>query len=188
MKLGHFLGSVCRNLLLELAEDLLTLLEDRELDSTILGERDERLVTLAQDENVLDEGGPGVSLLVTHVDNVVSTVVLLTVIDDTNTAQVTTAGGHTQVTNLELDELLEGASSNVKLNDVVNTDIGVRVADGATVVGGHEGDTLGAEGNLLDLGKLVGSLLRGDTVDGETTLGIIEQTEVLVGALNLDNI
>lgn len=176
------------NLLLELAEDLLTLFKDGELHSLVAREGDEGLVALAEDEHVLNKGGPGVALLVTHVDNVVRTVVLLAVVDNTNTAQVTTTSGHGQVTDLELDELLEGTSGNVKLNDVLNANIGVGVADGATVVGNSERDTLGAESNLLNLRELIGSLLRGDTVDSEPTLGIVEQTEVLVGSLNLNNV
>lgn len=41
------------------------------------------------------------------------------------------------------------------------------------------------EGNL---GKLVGCLLPGDAVDNKAALGVIHQTEALIGLLDLDDI
>ena len=52
----------------------------------------------------------------------------------------------------------------------------------------HERDSLGAHLHAPYLAQLVLGLLRGNAVDGETTLGIIQQTEVFVGLLKVDNI
>jgi len=52
----------------------------------------------------------------------------------------------------------------------------------------HEGNSLSTDLHTPDLAQLVLGLLRRDAVDGETTLGIIQQTEVLVGLLNVDNV
>ncbi len=52
----------------------------------------------------------------------------------------------------------------------------------------HERDSLSAHLHTPYLAQLVLGLLRGNAVNGETTLGIIQQTEVFVGLLNVDNI
>ena len=125
---------------------------------------------------------------VLDVDNVEATNVLLTVDNNTSTAHVTATGDHDDVASVELDEFGDLAGLQVKLDGVVNLDEGVGVADGAAVVGDDVWDALGANTGLPDLEELVGSLLGGDAVDGETALDIVKETEVLVGLLNRDDI
>jgi hypothetical protein len=55
-------------------------------------------------------------------------------------------------------------------------------------VGGDVRDTLGANKDLLDLAELVLGLLIGDTVDGEATLDIVDETEVLTSFFNGNDI
>ena len=50
------------------------------------------------------------------------------------------------------------------------------------------GDTLVANRDLADLEELVGSLLSGNTVDRETALDVVKETEVLARLLNRDDI
>ena len=59
------------------------------------------------------------------------------------------------LTDVELDELLDLARGDVDLNGVVDLHQGVGVADGASVVGGEEGNTLQANRELPNLAKLV---------------------------------
>lgn len=51
-------------------------------------------------------------------------------------------------------------------------------------MGNDEGNTLGTKLNLLNLEELVGGLLGGDSVDGESALDVVEETEVLAGLLD----
>lgn len=74
------------------------------------------------------------------------------------------------------------------LDGVVNLDKGVRVTDGATVVGDDVRNTAGSELDLADLAELVGSLLRRDAVDGEAALDVVKDTEVLARLLNGDSV
>ena len=104
------------------------LLGDGELDTTSLGEGDPGLL-LADDEDVALTGGEGVVNLVLEVDNVETTVVTLTVGDDTNTAHVTTASDHGNGTGVELDEVADLAGLKVNLDSVVGLDQGVGEAD-----------------------------------------------------------
>lgn len=107
-----------------------TLLSDGELDTLALGQRDPGLV-LANDENVALTGGKGVVNGVLDVDDVETTVVALTVSDDTNTTHVTSTGNHDDGTSVELDEVGDLASGEVNLDSVVDLDQRVRVADAA---------------------------------------------------------
>lgn len=164
-----------------------TLLSDGELDTLALGEGDPGLV-LANDENVGLTGGEGVVNSVLDVDNVETSVVALTVSDNTNTTHVTTTGNHDDNTSVEAGEVSDLASGNVNLHGVVDLDGRVGVADGSRIVRNQEWDPALAELNTLDLAQLVFGLLSLDTVDGETALGVVDETEVLAGLLDADDV
>ena len=121
-------------------------------------------------------------------NNVEATDVLLTVRDDTATTPVTATGDEGEVASVKLDKVGDLALLKVELDGVVDLDQRVRVTDGSAIVGDDVRNTLGAKRDLLDLKEFVGSLLRGDAVDGETALDIVKETEVLVGLLNRDDI
>lgn len=84
----------------------ITLLSDGKLDTLALGQGDPGLLG-TNDEDVGLPGGEGVVNGILNVDNVETTIVTLTVGDDTNTTHVTTTSDHGQVTNLELDEVVD---------------------------------------------------------------------------------
>lgn len=105
-----------------------TLLGNGKLDTLALGEGDPGLV-LTDDENVGFTGSEGVVNGILDVDDVETTVVALTVGDDTNTTHVTTTGDHGDDTSVELDEVGDLAGSEVNLDSVVDLDQGVGVAD-----------------------------------------------------------
>ena len=56
------------------------------------------------------------------------------------------------------------------------------------IVRNQEWDPALAELNTLDLAELVLSLLSLDAVDGEATLGVVDETEVLAGLLDADDV
>jgi hypothetical protein len=164
-----------------------TLLSNGELDSLTLGERDPGLL-LTDDEDVGKTGGEGVVDGVLDVDNVESSVVTLTVGDYTDTSHVTSSGDHGDGSGVEADDVNDLSGLEVDLDGVVDTDDGVGVTDGAGVVGDEVGDSLLSELDTLDLAKLVGGLGVGDAVDGETSLGVVDETEVLSGLLDRDDV
>ena len=138
-------------LLVELA---LTLLDNGQLNTGGNGELDERGVTLANDEHVGGTGGEPLATIVTNVNNVESSRVLLTVLNNTDTPQVSTTGDHALLTVLELDVVNDLVGDEVELDGVVDSNGGVRVTDGTAIVGDNEGDSLRSEGPLLDLEEL----------------------------------
>ena len=125
-----------------------TLLSDGELDTLALGQGDPGLV-LTDDEDVGLTGGEGVVNGVLDVDDVETTIVALTVGDDTDTTHVTSTGDHGNNTSVELDEVDDLASSNLNLHGVVDLDGGVGVADAVK--------ELWLARNVLHSGSLLGS-------------------------------
>jgi hypothetical protein len=107
-----------------------SLLGNGELDTLALGKGDPRLLR-PDDEDVALTGSEGVIYGILDVDNVETSVVTLTVGDDTNTAHVTTTSGHSDDTSVELDEVGDLASGQVNLDGVVDPDGWVWVADTA---------------------------------------------------------
>lgn len=165
-----------------------TLLSNGELDTLALGKRDPGLLAGTDDEDVGLLGGEDATQRVLDVDDLETTNVALTVNDKTDTTNVTTASGHGNVASLELDKVDNLVVDKVEADGVVGLDQGVGVADGATVVGDDIGDTLLADQDLLDTAELVLGLLIGDAVDGEATLDVVDQTEVLASLLDADDV
>lgn len=114
--------------ILVLGTAAVTLLSNGKLDTLALGQRDPGLL-VTNDENVALTGSEGVVNSVLDVDNVETTIVALTVSDDTNTTHVTTTNGHGDGASVELDEVGDLASGEVNLDGVVDLDGRVRVTD-----------------------------------------------------------
>jgi len=125
---------------------------------------------------------------VTDVNDIVTSEVTFLVDDGSDATLVTTTGEHDELTLLEGDNLDDLVLGEVELDRVSNLDDRVGVTDGSSIVGNDERNTLGSELDLLDLEKLVGSLLLRDSVDGEATLDVVKETEVLSRLLDRDDI
>ena len=121
-------------------------------------------------------------------NNVEATDVLLTVRDDTATTPVTATSDEDEVASVKLDKVGDLALLDVKTNSVVDLNRRVGVTNGTAVMSDDVRHALVAESDLADLEELVGSLLRGDAVDGEAALDVVEETEVLARLLDRDDI
>ena len=97
-KLSHLLPR-----LLLLGKTVLLLLDDGGLDALPLGERDERLGGLADDEHVRATGGEGLAGGILDVNDVERTSVTLTRLHQTNATDVATSSDHAEVAGFELD-------------------------------------------------------------------------------------
>lgn len=171
-----------------LTATVVTLLGDGELDTSSLGHGDPRLASVADDEDVGETGGEVTSKSILNVDDVETTRVTFTTDNDTSTALVTTTGNHDVAAGVHMNELEKLVVLDIVTNSVVDADQRVGVSDRATVVGDDLRNTLVAQLNLLDLQQLVLSLLGGDAVDDEATLGVVQDTEVLTALLDGDDV
>lgn len=121
-------------------------------------------------------------------NNVESTQMPLLVNNHTRSTHVPSTSDHDDVTLVELDVVDDFVLDKVELDSVVDLDGRVGVSNGSAVVGHNVGDALGTELMFTDLEELEGSLLGGDAVDGEASLDVVEETEVLAGSLNGDDV
>ena len=121
-------------------------------------------------------------------DNIETTNVLLAVYNNTCTTHVTSTSDHDKVSSIKVNKVDDLVLLKVELDSVVDLDGRVGVTDGTAVVGDEERNALVADSNLADLAEFVGSLLRSNTVDGETALDVVEETEVLARLLEGDDI
>ncbi|THU62683.1 hypothetical protein C4D60_Mb01t07690 [Musa balbisiana] len=69
------------------------------------------------------------------VDGLKTPLVLLPVLNHANTAGVSSAGHHDNISNIELDEVYNLVGFQVKLDGIIGLDERVRVANGTTIVG-----------------------------------------------------
>jgi len=165
----------------------ISLLSNAELDTLTLWKGDPWLLS-TNDEDVALTGSEGVVNGVLDVDDVETSVVTLAVGDNTNTTHVTTTSSHGDDTSVELDEVGDLTGSQINLDSVVDLDGWVWVTDGSSIVRDQEWDSALAQLHSLDLAELVLSLLGLNSVDGEATLGVVDETEVLASLLNADDI
>lgn len=170
------------------ADPGVTDLGDGELDTLALGQRDLGLGALTDNENVADTGSERSAGNVGELEDVEASSVAGAVGDGSTATHVATTGDHGNVSDLELDGVDNLVLDKVKLDGVVDLDVGVGVTDGAAIVGNDVGDTLGTELSTLDLAELEVGLLGRDAVDGETALDVVKETEVLARLLNGDNV
>jgi len=124
------------------------------LDALALWQGDPWLV-LADDENIAETGSEGVVNSILHVNDIKTTIVSLTVGDNTNTTHVATTSNHGNSTGVEVDEFSDLSGLDIDFDSIIDTDGGVRVADGAGIVGNEIRDPLGAQLNTLDFCELV---------------------------------
>lgn len=177
--------------LVELSGDVLSLLNDGELDALALGEGDlSGLVAsgAADDKHILLAGGESLAGSVTKDDNVERTGVVLDTHNDAHASSRATLGDHGGLTGLELEDLDGLASGKINLHSVVHLGSGVRVTDGAAIVGGDGGDLLQGQLLSLDTAQLELGLLLGDAVQHKAALGIEQQTESVTSLGDLNNI
>lgn len=164
------------------------LLGDRLSDTLVSWEGDERLGTLAEEEDVGGSRGEGVAGAVLDVDDVKTSRVSLSGLDGTDSPDVLTADDVADVSGLEFDPVGDLGIGDVELDGVTNLYVRVGVSQSSAVVCDEEWNVVLGNLNLLHSAQLVGGLLGGDAVDSKSTLGVIDQSKVLVGLVNSDDI
>lgn len=125
---------------------------------------------------------------VAHMDNVEATRMTFSRHNNANTAQIVAAGDHAQVSSLELDVVQDLAFRDIVSDNIVHLDQRVGISDGATVVGNEKRNAFGPGLNALDTSELIRSLLSSDLVENKATLNVIENSEVVSGLFDRDDV
>merc|ERR1711937_82172 len=137
----------------------ITLFGDGEFDSFSRRERDEWLLTLADNEAKVKTCCKSVTGGILNSYDIERTVVAVTVLEGTDATHVVTASNDGEVANLKLDEVNNLAGVEVELNGVVDTNVRVGVSDGTSVMRVDLRDLVLTDPQLLDFAKLVPCLL-----------------------------
>lgn len=87
-----------------------------------------------------------------------------------------------------MEKKSEDLSESAYLDDVLFLDVGVGVADGSSVVGDDVGDLVLSGGLPLYGAELEAGLAGVDLVGLVASLGVVEDSEVLSGLLNANNV
>jgi len=161
---------------------------DGKFDSFTLGEGDVGFVGFSNYEDVVQPSRKDVTHGVLDVDNVKRARVTLSAHYGPHTPQITTSSDHTQVTRVEFDGVNDFPGPNVDLDGVIRLDQRVRVADRPPVIRHEEWDALGPHADALHLAQLVLSLLISDPMDGESSLDVVDESEVLPRLLDLNDV
>jgi len=125
---------------------------------------------------------------VLDVDDIEGSWVSLSGEDSSNSADVLTADDLAHVTGIELDPVGDLVGGEVELDGVADLAVWVWVSDGSAIVCHQVWDVVLLVEELLHSAELVAGLFSGDSVDDESALGVINESEVLVGLLESDNI
>ena len=116
--------------------------------------------------------------------NIKATNVPLTVNNDTCTTHVTSTGDHADVTSVKFNKISDFVLLKVKTDCVISADKRVGIPDGPSVMGDDVWYTARPYSKTLHLEKLVACLLRGDTVNRETALDVVQEAKVLARLLD----
>jgi hypothetical protein len=111
---------------------LLGLLNNRKLNTLAARKSNPGLGALSNGEHIPHTGSKLGSCGVCHMDDVKASLMLLTMLDDTDTPSVTTTSDHDNVANVELDEFNNLPSLDINLDCVIRLDEGVWVSTDTT--------------------------------------------------------
>lgn len=157
-------------------------------DTLLLWKSNDRLLVLSNDENVGESGGEGVTSGILDVDDLVGTWMVLNVHEGTNSTNIVSSLDEDGAAVLALDNSVDFTGLKVQLDGVVLLDFWVGETDGSSVVGDNVGDLVLSEGLSLDLAELEVGFLAFDADWLETSLDVVEDSEVLVGLGDLNDV
>jgi len=143
---------------------------------------------VTNDENISDTSRKCPVKSILDVYDVKSTKMPLSPDDRPHSSNVTTTGDHAHSANIELDIVRHLVVLKVKLDTVVHSDQRIGVPDCPSVVCNNVRDTAQAKTDTLDLEELVLGLILGDSVDGKSTLDVVNDAEVLLGLFDRDHV
>jgi len=157
-------------------------------NTSFLGEGDQGVLTLSDNENVGNSGSERVSSRVSNVDNIETTDVSISVDDNSDSSDVVTGSDQSKIASFEGNVVNDGTSGDVKLDGIEDSNSGVGESDGTTVVGNNVRDLVGANRLLGDLAKLVLAFFLSDVSEDESSLNVIENSVKFTSLLNADDI
>lgn len=174
--------------------------QDGSSDTFSFGKCNLGFLFLSDDKDVVHSCGEGLSNGISDVNNVERSWVSFSVYNNSNSTQVTASSAHNKRSNFEFQNLGDFAGGQVEFYSVVGFDDGIRVSDSSSVVESSIRNSLdsfvdfsnSAEFELkgiikpINYGNLRFFCING--VNGESSLGIVQKSEIFIGLFNGHNI
>lgn len=113
---------------------------------------------------------------------------LFDVLDDTDSTDVVTVLDVADITGFQVSETFDLVVNEVVLEGITDLDFGVGESDGSGVVGNDVGDLVGTNSLSSDLQELELSFFLVEGLEDESTLGVVEDSEGLVGLFDSDDV
>jgi hypothetical protein len=170
------------------SESVISILDDRESETLSLWQGDGWGLSVTDDNDVTDSGGELLVVGILDVDNIVGTDMLLDGGDNTNSSDIVTGSEEAGSSVDELDNSIDLVGGDVELDGISNLNIWMWESDGSSVDGDNVRNLVLTNGFLHDLAKLESGLLGVNSVWLESSLGVHENSEMLVGLVNGDDI
>jgi len=162
-------------------ESVVNFLDKGESDTLLFGEGDERLLSLADSENIAETGSEGIASGVLNMGDLIGTWMVLNMLEDTNSSNIVSTIAEDRRSIFKFNESVNFASLEVQFDRIVLLDVGVREADGPAVVGDNVWDFVLTKFLVLDLAELEARLFGVDAVSLETSFNVVEDSEVFAG-------
>jgi len=109
-------------------------LNDAELNALALGKSHPRLGSLANGEDIAQTSGKLMASGILDVDGLKGPLMLLPVLDDSNTTSVSSTSHHHHITNIKLDEVNNLVGLQVKLYGVISPNEWIRVPNSPSII------------------------------------------------------
>jgi len=122
------------------------------------------------------------------VNNIERSRVSFSVDDDSNSTQVTTSRAHDKGSNFEFQNLGDFSGGEIEFNAIVGLDVRVGVSNSSTVVERGIRNALDSLVDFSDSAEFELGFFCINGVDGESSLGIIQKSEVFIGFFDGDDI
>jgi len=157
-------------------------------DTLFLGEGDQRVLTLTNNENVGNSGSEGVSSGISNVDDIETTDVSISVDNNTDSSDVVTGGDQSKIAGFEGNVINDETSGDVNLDGIQDSDSGVGESDGSSVVGNNVGDLVGTNSLLGDLAELELGFFLANVSKDESSLYVVEDSVEFTSLLDGDDV
>jgi len=157
-------------------------------DTLFLGERDQGVLALSDDENVGNSSGKRVSSSISNVDNIETTDVSISVDNDSDSSDIVTGGDQSKIASFEGNVINNEASGDIKLDGIQNGNSGVGESDGTAIVSDNIGDLVGADRLLGDLAELVLGFFLTNVSKNESSLYVIKNSVKFASLLDADDV
>ena len=154
-------------------------LSNGQLDTTTLWKRNPRLVSLTDDEYVSFSSSKRMICSIFNVNDIISTIMSLTMGDNTHSSNIVSSGNHSNVANIKFNVSGNFIRLEIESDSITDLDSRIRITNRTSIMSDKIRYTALPKLYALDFPKFIFSFFGGDAMDCESSLDIVYETEVL---------